>query len=277
MTDADENRQAERGEGLIGGARSSFVAAAGLFTIIPMPATAIDRGVASRAILALPWAGLALGMVSAVVAGVVQAAGAGSLLAAVLGVGVVVLATGAMHFDGLADTVDGLASRQPREAALAIMKKSDVGAVGVAAVVLVALAEVAALASPKLGAAGDWALPMALAVGAMVGRFSAVAGTAGSPPAHAGGFAALFAGVTTPRALAVDGAACLAVALVGGALASGVVGALVFGVASLVAWALGWAWRARLERQFGGLTGDMWGALIEVTQLAFWIVLAVAL
>lgn len=255
----------------------AFVLAASLFTIIPLPASEVDRAAAGRAIRALPWVGLALGAAAGAASALVLVAGAGPLLAAAVGLGVVAVLTGAMHLDGLADTVDGLASRAPRDAALAIMKKSDVGPVGVAAVVLVVLGEAAALSSPRLAAAGGWALPLALAAGSCVGRLSAVAGTVGSPPAHPGGFAALFAGVSSPRALALNASACLAVAVSGGALAAGWRGAAVFGVATLVAWAAAVGWRVRLERRFGGLTGDLWGALIEASQLTMWLVLAVAL
>lgn len=46
-----------------------------------------------------------------------------------------VVITGALHLDGLADTADGLYGRRPRQRALEIMKDSRVGAIGVIAVV----------------------------------------------------------------------------------------------------------------------------------------------
>jgi len=51
--------------------------------------------------------------------------------------------TGAMHLDGLADTADGIGSRRPAEEALTIMKRSDIGPMGVAALVLVLLTDAA--------------------------------------------------------------------------------------------------------------------------------------
>ncbi|MCX8032159.1 MAG: adenosylcobinamide-GDP ribazoletransferase [Thermoleophilia bacterium] len=58
----------------------------------------------------------------------------------------VVLSRG-LHLDGLADTADGLLSCQPRDRALAIMRDSRTGAMGVIAVVLVLLLKVAFLGS----------------------------------------------------------------------------------------------------------------------------------
>jgi adenosylcobinamide-GDP ribazoletransferase len=55
--------------------------------------------------------------------------------AAVLDVLLLVIITGALHLDGLADTADGLYAKRPLEKALAIMKDSRVGAMGVVALV----------------------------------------------------------------------------------------------------------------------------------------------
>ena len=61
-----------------------------------------------------------------------------AVLAAALLVGALALLTRAMHLDGLADTADGLGSRTPAEAALEVMRRSDVGPFGVVTLVLMA-------------------------------------------------------------------------------------------------------------------------------------------
>jgi len=56
--------------------------------------------------------------------------------AAVLDTALLILLTGALHVDGLGDTADGLYGNRPRDKALAIMKDSRVGVMGVAAIVM---------------------------------------------------------------------------------------------------------------------------------------------
>ena len=256
----------------------ALLLAAGLFTVVPVHMYELDRDAARRAILALPWLGLVLGALAGLVAAGVVALGDGALLAAATALAVLALVTGAMHLDGLADTADGLGSRKPPGQAVGIMKKSDVGPMGVATLVLVVLLEVGALASPRISAYGWWALTAAVAGAAMTGRLLALsATTAASPAAHGSGFAQLFSGVTSRRSLVLSTAA---VGLVDGGLgfgASGLRGLLVFVGAGIVAWCVGWFWRRRVIRRLGGVNGDVWGSLIELGQLAFVFVVALAL
>ncbi|WP_240499381.1 adenosylcobinamide-GDP ribazoletransferase, partial [Streptomyces prasinus] len=72
--------------------------------------------------------------------------GAGAPLAAVATVAVPAVLTRGLHLDGLADVADGLGSGKPAGDALRIMKQSDIGPFGVLTLVLVLLAQVAALA-----------------------------------------------------------------------------------------------------------------------------------
>src|SRR5207253_6057841 len=73
-----------------------------------------------------------------------------------------VVLTGALHVDGLADTADGVLPHLDRERRLAVMAEPDVGAFGVAAVVLTLGLRVAVLASlpPDIGlTAALWCAP----------------------------------------------------------------------------------------------------------------------
>jgi adenosylcobinamide-GDP ribazoletransferase len=65
---------------------------------------------------------------------------------AILDVVVLVVLTGALHIDGLGDTADGLYGNRPREQALKIMKDSRIGAMGLVAVVSVLAVKWAGLA-----------------------------------------------------------------------------------------------------------------------------------
>lgn len=254
-----------------------MLACGSLFTVVPLPMVHVDRGVAAGAIRWFPWLGLLLGLVSGVVAAAVASFGTGPLLPVVVGVALVHALTGAMHLDGLADVADGLGSRKPAQAAIAIMKRSDIGPMGVAAILLVVLLDIAALSDPDLSGS-RLVLIAALTVGPLLGRLQALAGTrVGVPPAHSGGFAALLAGATSTAALAAITTAAWGVALVAGYVVRGLHGLVAFGVAAVAAAVVGLVWERVLRSRFGGLTGDCWGSLSETAQMTFWIVLAALL
>lgn len=246
---------------------TGFVAALGLFTVIPVPSVAeIDRRLAARAMAAFPWVGLLVGAAAGAVLWLVTASGAGGLLGSALALAVAAGLTGALHLDGLADTADGLGSRKPAEAALAIMRKSDIGPMGVAALALGLLIDAAALTS--LAERGGALAAAALAVAAMAGRAVVTGATVSRLSARQQGFGALFVGVTRPLTAAGTAVAGLVVAAGAGWLAGGVPGAVALAVAATAAGGVGLLWARRLGRRLGGMTGDVFGSVIEVTQAA---------
>ena len=248
----------------------------GLFTVIPVRASpAVGDDDAARAVLWLPVVGALLAVPTA---GVLLAVAGGDstprrLLAATLAIGVLALLTGGLHLDGLADTTDGLGSRRPRDEALAIMRRSDIGPFGVAALIFVLLLQITALATVSPG----WPAAAAVAAAAVTGRVAVVLATGpGSPPARPGGFGALVAGATTAPARVA--AAVLLLALVCGtaALAWGLVPALRGAAAVLAGLLAADVLRRIAKRRLGGMTGDVFGALIEVSTTTVLLVLALA-
>ena len=87
--------------------------------------------------------------------------------------------------------------------------------------------------------------------------------------ARAQGFGALFHGVTHRVTAATWGIASVVLTFLLGLLALGLYGALGFGTAAVVALGGGWLWRKHPARRLGGLTGDTFGSIIEVTQAVF--------
>ncbi|MEL4356631.1 MULTISPECIES: adenosylcobinamide-GDP ribazoletransferase [unclassified Luteococcus] len=252
----------------------SLVTALGMFTLLPVPPTMeLTPETNRRVMLALPWAGLVCGLVSAAAAALVVLCGAGNILAAMAGLAALAGVTGAMHLDGVADTADGLASRKGPQEALALMKQSDIGPMGVATAVLVLLLQASALASTALG---GWLLVAALTCLPMVGKVAALFATVeGIPGARAGGFGALFTGITS-RVNAVIDAMLVSTATAGlGLLASwDPTVMLAFVAAAVISWLVAGRWQRHLLRRLGGLTGDTFGSLIEVCQTTFVVVLA---
>ena len=98
-------------------------------------------------LVALPWLGAVLGAAAGLLGWGSAAASGSWFLGALMAVGAVAYATGAMHLDGTADVADALGSRKPAEQARAIMKQSDIGPMGVVSLLVVLLLEVASSAS----------------------------------------------------------------------------------------------------------------------------------
>jgi adenosylcobinamide-GDP ribazoletransferase len=227
-----------------------------LLTAVPLPGrpdpAAPTRRQAGAAMAWAPLVGLAAGGVAAAV---LWAGGrwAGPLLGAVLAIAALAALTGALHLDGLADLADGLGSRRPAARALDIMRQSDIGPFGVAALVFTLLIQVTALARAESLGRGA----VAVTAAAVTARLAMTAACRpGVPAARPAGLGALVAGSVRPALLAG-----LAGAVVGGAAALGVI----FAVAVVAGLAAGLAVTAIAVRRLGGITGDVLGAVAEVS------------
>ena len=111
------------------------------------PPRAVDPPVARAAMLLAPVAVLPLGIGAALLGGMHPWLGLSPLVAAGLAVAAVALGSRGLHLDGLADTADGLGSGYDRSRALDIMRRGNTGPMGVAAITLVLLIQVAAAAA----------------------------------------------------------------------------------------------------------------------------------
>jgi len=240
----------------------SLRTAVSLFTVIPVGGEPELRdGDAARAVLWMPVVGLLLALAGAGVVIGVDAGGSSGprrLLGAALAVGLIALLTGGLHLDGLADTADGLGSRRGPADALTLMRRPDAGPMGVAALVLVLVIQVSALAAVPDRAVAS------LVLAEVTGRVAVVVAT-GSPAARPGGFGALVAGQTSPQArwLAV---ALLGCAIVVAGIASDGAGLAIRGLVAAVAGLLaGGLLQLVARRRLGGMTGDVFGAIVEVS------------
>jgi adenosylcobinamide-GDP ribazoletransferase len=230
---------------------------------------------------AMAWApavGLVLGAAgAAVLVGADRLLRAGPLLAAALAVATLALLTRGLHLDGLADLADGLGSGKPATAALEIMKRSDIGPFGVAALVLTLLVQVAALAQAQArggaGAAGHG--PAALVAATVAGRLAITwACRRTVPAARPDGLGALVAGTLPTAVPAALTAAVLGLAALCGWLLAAPSGGwlLPTGIAAGLAASL--ALTAHTVRRFGGITGDVLGAVAELATTVCLIVTA---
>lgn len=246
-------------------------ASMGLFTTIPVPPiTDLTRRTATRAMAAFPIVGSLLGIAGALVLVALTAIDQ-PWLGAVLAVAALAWLTGGLHLDGVADTADGLGSRRDPETALAIMKRSDIGPMGVITLLMVLLVDVTSLvglAAPSgPGGAGVWLGATALVVAATTGRVVVVwATTTPGPVARPGGFGALFHRASTPATALAHSVLVVLAAAVAGWFTVGQVGLLVLPVAVLAGHVFAHLWQRHLLRRLGGHTGDSFGSLVELTQ-----------
>jgi adenosylcobinamide-GDP ribazoletransferase len=173
--------------------------------------------------------------------------------AAVLVVVALVAITGALHLDGLADAADGLLGGRDREGRLRIMHDVHAGTYAVVAIVCVLAMKWAGIA-----ALAPRARYAALLLAPCLARFAMLMASTTAPYARAEGEGAAFHARAWPVATVAGAATGLAasVALLGAAGAGIVAGAAAAGIA---AGAIG-------RRSVGGMTGDLFGATIEVSE-----------
>jgi adenosylcobinamide-GDP ribazoletransferase len=231
------------------------------------PPQNVNRAAARAAMLLAPVAVLPLGLAAALVGALHPWLGLPPPVTAALAIGAVALGTRGLHLDGLADTADGLGSGHDRNRALDVMRRGNTGPMGVSAVVLVLLTQVAAAASVL---ARPWG-PVALGVLVCLARSALWLGcAAGVPAARPAGLGATVAGVV-PRWAVVLGLPAVAAAATLVLMPTGSpwwTGMLAVGSAGLVVAAL----VTRCLRRFGGITGDVLGAAVEVNLLVLLVV-----
>jgi adenosylcobinamide-GDP ribazoletransferase len=231
--------------------------ALGTLTAVPTGPVRVTPRVAGRAMLLAPAAVAPLAAAAVGAGWLGRLAGWPSLACGLLVVAALALGTRALHLDGLADTIDGLGSGGPRDRALEIMRRGDIGPMGVVALVLVIGLQASAAGALLVG--GSWAILVLLICGS---RLALTVGCAtGVPSARSDGLGAAVAG-TVPRWAAALAWSLFAVLTL--AVQAGWPGLVIAGcgfAAALIA-------TGYVVRRIGGITGDTLGASIELTLTA---------
>jgi adenosylcobinamide-GDP ribazoletransferase len=235
------------------GPLTAVLAAFAFLTRLPVPGGPfVDRDV-GRSLAYFPLVGLVLGLaesgVAALLGGVVPPLVLAVLLAAVLAA-----LTGGLHLDGVADLFDALGGgRGDRVRMLEIMRDSRIGAHGTAALVFVVLAKTAALETAL--ARSDLVAVLAFPA---IARWAVVPLVLLFPYARPEGLGRAFAGEARPAQLVAATAVLAVIVAVAGTRL--VVPALGGAAAALLLG--GW-----MARKLGGLTGDVYGAAIELAEV----------
>lgn len=237
-------------------------AALGLLSRLPVRVNetrAMDRG--ARAAWAYPLAGLVLALIAGMIAQLTLWLGLPAPLVAGLTLAALIVMTGAMHEDGLADAADGLWGGWDKTRRLEIMKDSRIGVYGVVALALGLGLRWQALIL-LIGAGTLWP---ALIVTAMLSRAAMVCVMAYLPSARTTGLSQSVGRPSRKTALIAAGIA--------------IIFAFVFWkIAAL--WLLFAACLATLicaaiaKAKIGGQTGDILGATQQITEIVILLALA---
>lgn len=212
--------------------------------------TALSRGAATA--WCWPLAGLALAGLAIFFATIAQTLGIKPEIAALLALTLMIVQTGALHEDGLADVADGMWGGTTPARRLEIMKDSAIGSYGTLALILSL-----ALRGAALMALADH-LAVALFTAAALSRAAMPAMMAALPHARPDGLSA-----HTGRPSAATLATALALAALATILLTGWAAPWLLAIAALTTLAC----MKIACHKIGGQTGDTLGATQQVTEI----------
>lgn len=229
-------------------------------TRLPLPDG--EKAPSASSVWAFPIVGMVLGASAGLLAWFLAWIGVPRLGVGALTIGYLVLITGALHEDGLADCADGFGGGKDKAGILAIMRDSSIGTYGALALMIVIYLRITGVAS-----FGGWNFVLQLT--AVGGMSRALMGGLmfALPNARSDGASAGFG-----KPSAASAGLGLAIGLVGAIAMTGISGALLVGIMALPALGLMMLAKAKI----GGQTGDVLGATQQSAE-AIGLMAAVAL
>ena len=236
----------------------SLIVAFSTYSRIPTPQVEWSEENRKYAMCFFPLVGAAVGAALGLWLTLCDALALGALLRGAVGAMIPLVVTGGIHMDGFMDTVDALASCQPRERKLEILKDSRVGAFAAMACCGYTLAMAGLLGEAK---GGDG---LALGLCFILSRALSAWAMAAFQGARPEGMLNSFARASRKRLVSVSSGAYAALCLAGWALLDGWTALL----CALAAAACLLGYRRMAYGQFGGVTGDLAGWFLQVTELA---------
>ena len=234
---------------------SEMAVAFQFLTRIPMPSISYEADSLSRATKFFPLVGLVVGSGAVLVQKLLMFHMSRPLVAGILLL-YLVLITGCLHEDGLADTADGFGGGRTKDQILSIMKDSRIGSYGATALVLSLLTRYLLLASLPLEHFAAYVISSQVLC-----RWSSLPLSYFLPPAREqDGQGARIAKLTSLASLIFG--SVFSFAVVAFALRWSAVAPLL--VAIFTAASSGWLY----ARKIGGVTGDCFGATNQLTEIA---------
>ena len=242
---------------------SAFV----FLTRLPVPQSLFKDGFPplQSTLWAFPLVGILVGLIGAAIITIANYIGLSSLLGVLLALVVMVMVTGGLHEDGLADVADGFGSHKQADEIAAIMKDSVIGSYGTIALILIFMIRAISLdsltldnqTSDTLATASYFAILPAAFAFSRAFVLVALITTPLSPHASLGKL--LQKPEASPCIIALLICLMPVFFLPLGAVMTG-------GIAAVIGFII---LRAMALRKIGGLTGDVMGATILITETGF--------
>lgn len=233
---------------------TSFLLALQFLTIIPIKIRNISQRKISQSMIYFPLIGLLLGLILAGANHFLFWLNLEPFFINIILVVLLVVFTGGLHLDGLADTADGLLSRKGKEEILKIMRDSHIGTMGALSLICIILLKIAFLSSA--------ATPLkivSLLLMCILSRWSLVWVIFLFPYARDEGKAKLFIQGVNFRIFILATMIALACVIV----ALKFQGLFIFAITALSAYIIG----KFINNRIGGITGDTLGAINELIEV----------
>lgn len=230
-----------------------FLIALQFLTITPIKIRSIDEKNMPGALPYFPLVGLLLGLILIGIDSFLLFLKFEQFYINIILVVSLIILTGGIHLDGLADTVDGLASRKNKEEMLKVMRDSNIGAIGALSLISILLLKITFLSSISISLK-----PASLILMLTLSRYSLVFSMFLFPYAREEGKAKAFIEGINFKVLFSATIIALGIA----ALAWQLKGLAIFGAAAISAYMIG----RFINNKIGGITGDTLGAVSEIIE-----------
>lgn len=231
-------------------------------TVLPFKEKELEPEEMERAIPYFPLAGLILGILAYIFYAFFSLF-LPRAICDILVLLVLVLLTGGLHLDGLSDTLDGLGFGKDRESSLRIMKDSRLGTFGAAGLVFAVLIKFLALNHIETSLIDN-----ALFLMPLLGRWSVlILGYQSQYAGHEDGIGKVFVERTTKEVWMKGSLIALFASLLFFGFRGIVISAILFAVIFFI--------KKYFEKRLGGITGDVYGAVIELGEIAVLLLIVV--
>jgi adenosylcobinamide-GDP ribazoletransferase len=241
----------------------SLLLAIQFLTVLPLKIKQFSEKKMAWALVYFPVVGLFLGLILLGLNILLSILGISPVVANIILVIVLIILTGGMHLDGLADTADAFLSGKAKKEMLEIMRDSHIGVMGVLALISIILLKVGLLSSVNVAAR-----PAALLLMCILSRWSVVLVMYLFPYARQEGKAKLFIQGMNLKIFILSTITVIICSF----LIWHIQGLIALLIVALCVYTIG----KFVSRRIDGVTGDTLGATIEGIEIAVLLTVCIA-